>query len=181
MVLYSDSPVVTAVISIVAVLLNIPISIAIFQYERTFVPKVILGRKEIDTGPGQTTTLEFDLLTGPNDVVQAGAYISIITALAFVIGLVVLRHFKTHFSMGWLVLGAAFSNLLGQIACCAAAFIFRASDERPTSSDHIKFENGMYDTDGRLFTKEAWSCAMKDFYAEREGGWAFKACSNFVC
>lgn len=175
----TNSRVTTIVFGIVALILGFPIAVAAIVFENVYVPNVILGSKTINTGLGSTKTLSFSLLTGPNDVVTAAAIISMVSSILVMIGVVLIRHVTSHNIWGWLVLGPALSNLLGQIACCAAAFIFESKYSVAKSTNEVQYVNGTYNTDGRLFTKEAWSCTMNNLYADREQ-WADKACSDFV-
>lgn len=178
--LSSDSPVMTIILCIITLVLGLPVATAAIVFESAWVPSIILGTKIIDTGPGQTTTLRFDLLSGPNDAVSAGAYISIISAIIVIIGFVLSRHITYHNVYGWLILGPSLLNFFSQIGSCAASYIFRNKYPEATSNTDVRFIDGAYNTDGRLFTKESWACTMNTFYREREGKWADKACSNFV-
>ena len=176
----ANNPVTTIVIGIVALVLGLPVAIAAIAFERPYVRNIVLGSKTIDVGLGRTKTVSFDLLSGPNDAVTAAAFISIISAILVTIGLILIRHITRHNIWGWLAFGPALLNVLGQIGCCAAAYIFQSKYPVETLQKDLKYVNGAYDTNGTLFTKEAWACAMNNLYAAQEGDWANKACSNFV-
>lgn len=176
----SNGPLVTILLSVATLVLGLPVAIAAIAFESAWVPNIILGTKVINTGPGKTTTLKFDLLTGPNDAVSAGAYISIVSAILVTIGFVLVRHFTHKNVYGWVIFGPALLNLLSQIGSCVAAYVFRNKYPVATSTSDVQFVDGTYNTNGRLFTKESWACTMNDLYREREGNWADKACSDFV-
>jgi hypothetical protein len=167
-------------VSVGALVLGLPAAIAAVVFNDNWVPPIILGTKIINTGPGKTTTLEFGLLTGPNDAVYAGAIISMVSTTLFVLGLILIRLFTKHNGFGWLVFGPALLNLMSQVGCCAAAYIFTATYPVATSIHQIRYENGTYQTGGTLYTREGWACSMNELYAEREGIWAAEACSRFV-
>lgn len=176
----SDSRKITAIVGLAAIFLGIPVAIAAIALEAAYVPSIVLASKVINTGPGSTTTLNFKILTGPNDAVLGGAYISIISSVVVAAGLVLLRHGKPNNIWRWCVFGPAVFNLLGQISCCAAAYIFRNKYPVAISTDEVRFVDGKYDSGGVLYTKESWACSMSTLYAEREGEWAFSACSKLV-
>jgi hypothetical protein len=174
------SSAITIVVSVVALILGLPAAVAAIVFNHNWVPSVILGTKTIHTGPGQTTTLKFGLLTGPNDAVYAGALISLASTALFVLGLILIRHFTRHNGFGWLAFGPILLNLLSQVGCCAAVYIFKSRYPRATSTNQIQYMDGTYNTGGKLYTMEGWACSMNALYAEREGVWADKACSRFV-
>jgi hypothetical protein len=175
-----NSPIITIVVSVIAVILGLPVAVVAIICNSNWVPNVILGSKTINTGPGQTTTINFGILTGPNDAISAAALISMISTALFIIGLVLTRHFTKHNAFGWLAFGPALLNVLSQVGCCVAAFIFNNKYPAATSTDQIRYEHGKYNTGGDLYTKEAWSCSMNALYGGREGSWANQACSRFV-
>jgi hypothetical protein len=170
----------TIVLSVGSLVLGLPFAIAATVLNSNWVPHIILDSKTINTGPGKTTKLEFGLLTGPNDTIYAGAYVFIASTALFIIGFVLFRHSIKHNSFGWLAFGPALLNLLSQIGCCAAAYIFTNKYPVATSTNQIRYDNGTYDTGGALYTREAWACSLNALYAEREGAWADGACSRFV-
>jgi hypothetical protein len=163
-----------------ALVLGIPVAVAALIFEKVYMPEVILGSKEIKAGLDTTKTVNFSLLSGPNDAVIAGAYISIISSILFALGLVVLRHFSNHNIFGWALVFPALVDFLGNVACLAYVFIVNGQHPEASSADEVPFVNGKYDTDGKLYTKQAWACMMDKFYNEREGEWAGKACSDLV-
>ncbi|KAH8723843.1 hypothetical protein GQ44DRAFT_619639 [Phaeosphaeriaceae sp. PMI808] len=168
----------TKVVITVALFLSLPISIATLALNGNHVPQFILRTTTINTVPGKTITLKFGLLTSPNDAICAGATISMISTALFGIA-ILMRHFTIHQSWQWLALGASSSNLLGQVACSAAVFILKAKYPVANSRNDITYKDGMYDTSGKLYTREAWACSMDALYAHRESNWAGKACYNF--
>lgn len=103
-----------------------------------------------------------------------------ICATFFAIGVVLIRHFTKHNGFGWMVFGPALLNLLSQIGCCAAAYLFHDKCPVATSTDQIRQVNGGYSTGGVLYTKESWACSLITLYAESEAHWAEPACSRFV-
>lgn len=174
------NPIITVACTVAALALGVPAAVVAIIFNSNWVPNVILGSKTIDTGPGKTTTINFGVLTGPNDAIFAGALIAIASTLLFIIGLILIRHFTKHNGFGWLVFGPAFVNLLSQIGCCAAVYMFKNKYPVATSTDQIRLIGGRYDTGGTLYTKEAWACSMNALYSDREGEWADRACSRFV-
>jgi hypothetical protein len=176
----TNSPVITIGLSAISLVLGLPVAVAAIIFNNNWVPDVTLGSKTINTGPGQTTTLRFGILTGPNDAVLASALISMASTPLFITGLVLIRHFTKHNASGWLAFGPALLNFLGQVACCAAAFMLNKKYPAATSTDQIRYVDGHYSTGGQLYTKEAWSCSMNALYPDKEGSWANQACSRFV-
>lgn len=176
----ANSPVITIVISAISLILGLLVAVAATIFNSNWVPDITLGSKTIKTGPGQTSTIRFGILTGPNDAVLASAFISMTSTALFLTGLVLIRHFTRHNGFGWLAFGPALLNLLGQVGCCAAVFILNKRYPAATSTDQIQYVNGKYDTGGQLYTKEAWACSMNALYPDREGSWANQACSRFV-
>lgn len=175
-----SDPVITVVISALSMILGFPVEVTTLFFNNNWVPKVILGSKTINTGLGKTTTIDFGILTGPNDAILAAALISIASTALFIIGLVSTRHFTKHNAFGWLVFGPALLNILSQVGCCVAVFIFNNKNPVAASRDQIRYANGKYSTGGILYRKEAWSCSMNALYPEKEGHWANQACSRFV-
>jgi hypothetical protein len=175
-----SDPVITVVISAISIILGLPVAVATLFFNHNWVPKVMLRSKTINTGLGKTTTINFGILTGPNDAILAAALISIASTALIIIGLVLTRHFTKHNAFGWLVFGPALLNILGQVGCCVAVFIFSNRNPVATSRDQIRYANGKYSTGGTLYTKEAWSCSMNALYPDKEGHWANQACSRFV-
>jgi hypothetical protein len=112
--------------------------------------------------------------------VISGASISIISVLLFAGGLTIVRHVSRHNIWGWAMFGPALLNVLAQIGVLAYVQIVQGQHPEATSTDEIKYVNGSYDTDGKLYTREGWACSMDKLYHEREGDWATKACSNLV-
>ncbi|EAT92015.1 hypothetical protein HBH56_121880 [Parastagonospora nodorum] len=174
-----SDPVITVVISVISIILGLPVAVATLLFNQNWVPKVILGSKTINTGLGKTTTIDFGILTGPNDAILVAALISIASTALIIIGLVLTRHFTEHNAFGWLAFGPALLNILSQVGCCVAVFIFNNRNPAATSRDQIRYANGKYSTGGTLYTKEAWSCSMNALYPEKEGHWANQACSRF--
>jgi hypothetical protein len=176
----TDSPIITIVLCVVSLILGLPVAVAAIIFDSNWTPNITLGSKTINTGPGQTTTLRFGILTGPNDAVLASAIISMSATALFITGLVLVRHFTKRNVSLWLAFGPALLNILGQVACCAAAFVLNNMYPVATSTNQIRYVDGHYDTGGQLYTKEAWSCSMNTLYPDREGSWAKQACSRFV-
>jgi len=174
------TPVITVFITAILIILGFPVAVAILFFNHNWVPRVILGSKTIDTGLGKTTTIDFGILTGLNDAILAAALISIASTALFIIGLVLTRHFTKHNAFGWLIFGPVLLNILSQVGCCVAVFIFNNKNPVATSRDQIRYVNGKYSTGGTLYTKEALSCSMNALYSEMEGHWANQACSRFV-
>lgn len=174
------SPMITIAVSVAALVLGVPVAILAIMFNSNWIPHIILGSKTFSTGPGKTTTIDFGILTGPNDAVFAGALVAIASTLLFIIGLLLIRHFTRHNGFGWFVFGSALVNLLSQIGCCAAVYIFKNKYPVAISTDQIRYVDGQYTTGGNLYTKEAWACSMNALYANREGDWADRACSRFV-
>jgi hypothetical protein len=173
------NPLTTAVLGGAALLLGLPIAVIAIIFEKVSVPDIVLGTKEIDLGPSGTKTLTFTLLTGPNDAVFAAAYISMISAVLLVAGLAVVRHVARHNIWGWLVFLPGLANVLGQIGCCAYVFIANGQHPEAVSRNEIRYVDGKYDSNGKMYTKESWACSMKSLYLDQEP-WSEKACSNFV-
>jgi hypothetical protein len=176
----TNSPIITIGLSAISLVLGLPVAVAAIVFNSNWIPDVTLGSKTINTGPGQTTTLRFGILTGPNDAVLASALISMASTALFITALVLIRHFTKHNGFGWLAFGPALLNFLGQVSCSAAAFMLNKKYPAATSTDQIRYVDGYYDTGGQLYTKEAWACSMNALYPEREGSWANQACSRFV-
>ena len=175
------NPMTTIAVSIAGLVLGIPVAVAAIVFEKVYMPDIVLGSKTINAGPNTTKTIDFSLLSGPNDAVMAAAYISIIASILFVVGLWLVRHVSKHNIWGWAMFGPAILNVFGQIACLAYVFIVQGQHPEATSTEEVKFVDGRYDTNGKLYTREAWACMMDKLYNEREGEWAGKACSNMVC
>lgn len=171
---------ITAAIGAGALILGIPIAVAALKFEQVYVPDVVLGSKEIKAGLDTSKTINFTLLTGINDAVISGSYISIISSILFVVGLVVVRHFSQHNIFGWAMVFPAAVDFLGNVAVLAYVFIVNGQHPEAKSADEVRFENGQYETDGKLYTRDAWACMMEKFYNNQEGSWAPKACSDLV-
>lgn len=175
------NPLTTLAISAGALVFGIPVGVAAIIFEKVYMPNIILGTKEIKAGIDTTKTISFSLLSGTNDAVIAGAFISIICSILFGIGLAVVRHVSRHNIWGWAMFFPALANVLAQIGVLAYVQIVQGQHPEATSTTEVKYINGNYDTDGKLYTREAWACTMDKLYNEREGQWAGKACSNLVC
>ncbi|KAH7406506.1 hypothetical protein DE146DRAFT_395790 [Phaeosphaeria sp. MPI-PUGE-AT-0046c] len=173
------TPITTIAFSVAVLILGVPAAVIAIVFNSNWIPHVILDSKTFSTGPGKTTTINFGILTGPNDAVFAGAVVAIASSLTFILGLILIRHFTKHNGFGWLVFGPALVNLLSQIGCCSAVYIFKNKYPVATSTDQIRHIDGQYSTGGNLYTKEAWACSMEALYADREGDWANRACSRF--
>lgn len=158
----------TIILSTAALIFGIPFAVAAYILNDNWVPDVVLGSKTFGTGPGQTITIEFGLLTGLNDAVYAGALISMTCTALFAIGVVLIRHFTKHNGFGWLVFGPTLLNLLSQIGCCTAAYLFENKYPVATSTDKIRQVNGGYTTGGVLYTRESWACSLNTLYANSE-------------
>jgi hypothetical protein len=174
----------TLAISAGALVLGIPLAIAALRLAQTDVSDITLGQKEIKAGPnGETKTITFGLLTGVTDAIVAGSYISIISSLVFVVGLVVLRHFSQHNILGWMLVFPALVNLFGNVGCMGYAFVQNGKEKMASSAEEVPRNptTGTYDTGGKLYTREAWACMMDRFYHDQEGEWAESACSGLVC
>ncbi|KAH7117894.1 hypothetical protein B0J11DRAFT_493793 [Dendryphion nanum] len=170
-------PLITAALCAGALILGIPVAVAALMFEMTDMPNPVLGSKEIKAGIDTTKTITFRLFSGPNDAVMAGAYISIICSLLLCIGFGVTRHLSKHNIWGWLIFLPGLANVCGQVAILARVFIDHGKNKQAGSADEVPFVNGKYETDGKLYTREAWACMMDKFYADRET-WANKACSD---
>jgi hypothetical protein len=176
----SFNPLTTLAISAGALILGIPVAAAAIIFEKVYMPNIILGSKEIKSGIDETKTINFSLLSGSNDAVIAGAFISIIAAVMMAGGLTIVRHVSRHNIWGWAMFGPALLNVFAQIGVLAYVQIVQGQHPEATSTDEIKYINGSYDTNGKLYTREGWACSMNKLYSEREGEWASKACSNLV-
>jgi hypothetical protein len=174
------NPLTTVVLSGAALLLGLPVAVMAIIFEKVTMPDIVLGNKEIDIGPKGTKTITWNLLSGPNDAVFAAAYISMISALLLVGGLTVVRHVGRHNIWGWLVFLPGLANVLGQIGCCAYVFVVSSQHPEAISRNELKYVNGNYDANGKIYTRESWACSMKAFYQDQEP-WSDKACSSFVC
>jgi hypothetical protein len=176
----SFNPLTTLAISAGSLALGIPVAVVAVTFEKVYMPNIILGSKEIKAGIDETKTINFSLLSGSNDAVISGAFISIISVLLFAGGLTIMRHVSKHNIWGWAMFGPALLNLLAQIGVLAYVQISQGQHPEATSTDEIKYVNGSYNTNGKLYTREGWACSMEKLYHEREGEWATKACSNLV-
>lgn len=69
--------------------------------------------------------------------------------------------------------------MCGQVAILARVWIDHGRFKQAGSREEVPFveAEGRYDTDGKLYTREAWACMMERFYGERET-WAGKACDS---
>src|SRR4051812_22811815 len=114
----------TLALSASALILGIPVATAALLLEKVYMPEIVLGSKTINIGPNKDQkTITFDLISGPNDAVIAAAYISNISSLLFLVGLVFVRHMSHINAFGWVVVGPSLVSVLGNIGCCLAAFI----------------------------------------------------------
>jgi hypothetical protein len=184
MVKASNELLITAAVVISTLILGIPVAIGAILLDSTYVPDIALGSKSIDAGPSGPKTLTFGLQTGPDDAVLASAYISILTSILIAVSIIVLRHASVLGRSGGCVATAtAAANLLAQIGCAIAWGVLLMKDEaKHAMPEDITYDEKMekYDTEGRMFTREAWACSMKALYDEREGEWAGKACESLV-
>lgn len=91
------------------------------------------------------------------------------------------RHLSKHNIFGWLVFLPGLANVCGQVAILARVWIDHGRYKQAGSREEVPFveSEGRYDTNGKLYTREAWACMMERFYGERET-WADKACSSLV-
>ncbi|KAF2689846.1 hypothetical protein K458DRAFT_426733 [Lentithecium fluviatile CBS 122367] len=157
----SQSLGITAAFSIGVLLLGIPIAIVIISLENAFVPNV--------------------LLTAPNDAVLSAAYISLITSILCVIGLNLVQLLNANRKgkvFGWVTVGVAAVNIMGQSACLVAWGILQGKDNaKVPTKGAVQFVDGGYQTDGRLYTKEAWACTMDTYFSAKEN-WAPETCTN---
>lgn len=121
---------------------------------------------------------------------MVAAYISIISSVLFAIGLVTVRHLSKHNGFGWAMLVPALASFGGNVGCMAYAFVASARNgASENAASEVRFmpeaagaggEAGSYETGGKMFTREAWACMMDEYFHEREGEWAGKACDSFV-
>jgi hypothetical protein len=174
------NPLTTVVLSGAVLLLGVPVAVMAIILEQVTMPDIVLGGKDINIGPKRTKTTTQNLLSGPNDAVFAAAYISMISALLLVGGLTVVRHVGRHSIWGWLVFLPGLANVLGQMGCCAYIFVISSQHPEAVSRNELKYVNGNYDANGKLYTRESWACSMNAFYQYREP-WSDKACSSLVC
>jgi hypothetical protein len=178
-----NSLITAAGVSIGTLLLGIPIAIATIASANVYVPDIVLGTKDIDAGPSRTKTLTFGLLTAPTDAVLSAAYISIIASVLCAIGIALIHFFhnsKKGVTFGWATLCLAATNLLGQLGCLAAWVVLQQKENaRVPDTGAVQYVDGKYQTDGKMFTKEAWACTMEAYFSEKED-WANKACDDLV-
>jgi hypothetical protein len=174
-------PLVTGAIVAGALILGIPVAAAAILYSRADMPSITLGSKEIKAGlNGATKTVTYSLLSGPQDATITAGYISIICSLLFCIGAVIVRHVSQHNIFGWAMVFPAFSSFAANVGIVAYVMIESGKNKEADDQSAVRYEDGKYNTDGKVFTQEAWACMMDKWYEEREGHWAEKACKNLV-
>jgi hypothetical protein len=172
---------VTAGIVVAALILGIPAAAAAIMFTKVDMPNIILGEKEIKAGlNGATKTVSWSLLSGPQDAIIAGAFISIICSLLFSIGAVVVRHVSQHNIFGWAMVFPALASFAANVGIMAYVFVESGKHKETDNRDDIKYVDGKYETNGKVFTREAWACMMDKWFKEREGEWAEKACNDMV-
>ncbi|KAF2114644.1 hypothetical protein BDV96DRAFT_102131 [Lophiotrema nucula] len=174
----AQRPLPTLLLSALILALGLPIPILAQIFSRVFVPAITLGSKTIKVGPNNSTkTISFGLLTGPVDAVIAASFISLISSVILIGALGIVRHVSMHNVWGWGLVVPAVANLLGQVGALAYVFIVHGQHKEAGSVEEVRFVDGRYDTNGTLYTTEAWACMMERFYASQEP-WAKKSCSD---
>jgi hypothetical protein len=78
-----------------------------------------------------------------------------------------------------MTLGFGAINFVGQLMILALVYISNTRHPQSTSTIEVKFVDGQYDTGGRQFTRETFSCMMGNLYLAREP-WSTNACSEYV-
>ncbi|KAF2474902.1 uncharacterized protein BDR25DRAFT_280536 [Lindgomyces ingoldianus] len=174
----------TIVLVAITLLLGMPFAIVTIVLQNPKMPNIVLGTKTIDAGPSGTKTVKIGLLTGPNDANLAGAYIAIGATAITTLALWRFRGSSRDLYLkiwGWSLLGTGLANLVGQFACLVYIFIVSSQYPQAKSTDEVpRLDNGQYDAQGKVYSKESWACMMNKLYPQYEGSWAGKACDDMT-
>jgi hypothetical protein len=121
------------------------------------------------------------IINAPHLVTFAAAITSIASSVIVTAGSVVLRHVSLdHAVVAMATFGTAVVNMVAQLVFLGIVFVNVATHVESTNINDVQFVNGVYDTNGRQFTRETWSCMMSNLYVTKEP-WSTNACSEYVC
>jgi hypothetical protein len=136
--------------------------------ELTFMPPMPL--KNADT-----------IVNAPHIATLGAAITSIASSIIVMIGSVVLRHVSLdNAAVAMVTFGTAVMNMVAQLIFLGVVFVSVATHVESKNINDVKFVDGVYDTNGRQFTRETWSCMMGNLYVTKET-WSTNACSEYVC
>ena len=97
------------------------------------------------------------------------------------IGSVVLRHVSyDNTIVAMVTFGTSVLNMVAQLIFLGIVNVSVATHRESRNINDVKFVNGVYDTNGKQFTRETWSCTMASLYVQKET-WSTNACSEYVC
>jgi hypothetical protein len=135
--------------------------------ESTFMPTVPL--KDSET-----------IVNSPHIATFGASIMSIASSVIVMVGTVVLRHVSYDNAMvAMLTFGTAVLNMVAQLVFLGIVNVGVATHRESSNINDVKFVNGVYDSNGRQFTRETWSCTMSSLFALQEP-WSTNACSEYV-
>ena len=146
-----------------------PVAGTLLSLEITFFP--------IDSIPLQDKSA---IINDPHIALLASAFIALASGLFVALGSVSLRHLTpNNAAIGIFTFGTGLLNFAAQLIILALVYISNATHPESKSTAEVKFVNGQFQTGGRQFTRETFSCMMGNLYLGMEP-WSTNACSEYV-
>lgn len=158
----------TIFISICYLVLGVVFAGLDINLESTFMPPMPL--KDPET-----------IINSPHLATFAAAITSIASSVIVMIGSVVLRHVSyDNTIVAMVTFGTSVLNMVAQLIFLGIVNVNVATHLETRNVNDVKFVNGVYDTNGKQFTRETWSCTMASLFVQKEP-WSTNACSEYVC
>lgn len=121
------------------------------------------------------------ILQAPHIALYAGAFTSIASGVFVALTYVMHRHIALNNAVVAIAgFGMAILNQAAQLVALGLVYIFNATHPESKSINEIRFINNEFDTGGKQFTRETFSCMMGNLYLG-QNPWATTACSEYVC
>ncbi|KAF2653436.1 hypothetical protein K491DRAFT_680525 [Lophiostoma macrostomum CBS 122681] len=147
---------------------GVPVAGTLLSLEITFFPIDTIPLKQPDA-----------IINDSHIALLAAAFLALIASVCVALGTVSIRHLTPNNAfVGIMTLGFGAINFAGQLVILALVYISNAAHPESKSTIEVKFVNGQYDTGGRQFTHETFSCMMGNLYLAREP-WSTNACSEY--
>ncbi|KAF2019149.1 hypothetical protein BU24DRAFT_405857 [Aaosphaeria arxii CBS 175.79] len=156
----------TLAIIVACLVCGVPVAGTQLSLEITFFPDVPLKDSEA-------------IINGPHIGMFAAVALSLICSIIVAAGSTILRHVSPNNGpVGITTLAAGVFNFAAQLIILALAYITNGLNPVRYSINDFRFVNGVYDTNGKQFTRETFACTMEKFHLDREP-WSRNACSEY--
>lgn len=161
------NPKTTLAICLACMVLGVPVAGVAINLESTFMAEVSLKNPD-------------SVINGPHIALFGAAAMSIIASTVVMLGSMTLRHLSPkNVPVGLLTFGMACLNVVAQLIILSLIYITNSVHPVATARNDVRFVDGQYDTGGKQFTRETWSCTLENFHLDREP-WSRNACSEYV-